>query len=209
MFIECLGEVIHIEKNISNKFISNLKWDYIRTIIQINSIYVSFSVKYYIKNPKDIIYIWRKIKDYVVLEYDEYINNNITSMVRSKCEHCQFNSHYLINVEENITRKNIRCTGCNTRIDKKFIRDYENNYYHIRCFNKNPYIFKNNKNLLIQCNMCCKYINRCHNSLQYSHISNKYDIFKYIRNCDTEQSYTYMGDDNIYSILFLTKAVAV
>jgi len=212
MFIEWLGEISYTKKcisNISNRFISNLKWDYIYVLIQIDTIYVGFFVKYYIINHIDIMYIWGEIRDYVASEYEEYINNNITTMIQYKCEHCLFNNHYPVNIEDDISAMDIECSECNTRIDNKFIRDYENNYYHIHCFNKNPNIFKNNKSILTQCKMCCKYINLHDHSLRCRHLSNKYDIFKYIQNCELEQSCVYMDDDNIYTLLFTTSGSVI
>jgi len=206
MFIEWLGEVEYEGPIESNRFISNLKWDYIYVIIPINNICVGFFVKYYIKTPKDLIYIWEEIGDYVRKQWGEYINNNITSTLRYKCQHCLFNNQCKMYIEESkYTSNELECYECKTHIDNKFIRNYDNNCYHINCFNQNPNIFKNNKKILFQCKMCNKYINIMDHGLQHRNLFNRYNIFKYIINSELLETYTHLGNDKVYTLLFLTK----
>lgn len=182
--------------------ISNLKWNNIHISIQINNTQVYFIVKYYIRDAGDIIYIWERLKEYVKKEYSSYIDNNILKKQYYTCEHCQFNNQYNIYIDDVIEGGDIGCSCCNTRIYNKLIRTHENSTYHINCFNRNSEKLLNNKNPLLQCNMCNKYLR---NTMIYGkEISNKYIIFKYIQESEINNYYMYVRG-NEYCLLFVTK----
>ena len=145
MFIEWGGVIDYTNIDLSTKFISNQKWDDIRVVIQINDICIGMLVKYYIKTPKDAAFIWTKIKSYLKDKYDIYINNNINNRLYYKCINCSLNNYYEMYIEESKSTK-ITCMICG-KFCNKFIRDYENNYYHINCFNSNTNILKKNKKI--------------------------------------------------------------
>lgn len=200
MFIEWIGERYNFTNKTSNSFISNMGWDYIQVVIQINNKTFEILVKYYIRKENDIKYIWREIKAHLRKQCDVYINNNITRILRYKCEHCLFNSKYSLHIEYRINNENISCPECNTRISNKFIRDYENNYYHVKCFNRNPDVFKNKKNLLFQCKMCNKYVNIGGYYIQSSDISNKQNIYNMLQKADIVTSQTFLNETNNYTL---------
>ena len=203
MFIEWQGVIEYSNTHLSPKFISNLKWDDIHVIIQINNLYVGLLVKYYIKNHKDAVFIWEEIKGYLKDQYDIYINNNINNRLYYKCINCSLNNYYEMYIEESKSTK-ITCMICGNFCDK-FIRDYENNYYHINCFNCNPNILKKNKKILLQCKMCNKYLYINDSSVKQRNIPNKFYLFKYIQNTNIKKTYTIKDDIDRYTLLFVIK----